>query len=526
MRLPWLMAVSLLFGVGTYFWSKSQPPVYSASATVIASGSNNSSSDPILGGANVRAAPLPDGAVAQAMKSTTILMPLIDDIRSSKGISSDERERLVRSLENDLANQELKTVSLVAKIDQYGGGSGIYTITAKARDSRTAADVANAAAKSLLNWDNNRALEGVKRAEAGFQAQLTQIDEQLKGLPADSIERQTLVGKRVNVLSSLTQTGILANSVTGVLSKLSDAVPPIKADSPKPVRNAVLVSILGLLLLSGLVALRVLTDRTIRSEDDLLNLNVPTLAIIPRLRQRDLVLNGIVRAARQAGLYEAIGFLRVNLLSSLQSKKHPILMVTSTAPGEGKSSLTATLADGLAASGKRVLIIDADLRRGTQDMLWKKFNEVGEWHQLVGQGGARSTGKAFMEPDNVQVLRVENNVDMLPAGESLHDSLSVINNADLDRALTLWRQNYDIVLIDSAPLLALADGLVVGKYVDGVLIVTEFARTNVKSIQSTLRRANRGGLTILGAVINKADARENESYGYSYSHTPKTGVKA
>lgn len=314
--------------------------------------------------------------------------------------------------------------------------------------------------------------------------------------------------------------------MAGVLSPLSDAIAPLKPDSPKPLRNGVLAALLMLLAGSGVAALRTVLDRTVRNEDDLLALNLPTLASIPRLRQRDVVLQGIVRAARQAGLYEAVGFLRVNLLSALQNVSHPIVMITSTAPSEGKSSLTATLADGLASSGQRVLIIDADLRRGTQEAVWKKFNETGQWRQLTGSGGVRTTKEALLNPENVQVLQVEDNVDMLPAGQSLHDSLSILNQTDLRQAFELWRQHYDMVIIDSAPLLALADGLVMGKHADGVVMITEFGRTNIQAVKSALRRAERGGLKMLGAVVNKADAKENESYGYSYSYSSRGEVKA
>ena len=222
--------------------------------------------------------------------------------------------------------------------------------------------------------------------------------------------------------------------MVGALSLLSAAVEPLTPVAPKPLRNAVLAGILALLLGVGIVALRTVLDRTIRSEEDLLALNVPTLAVIPRLRKRDIVFSGIVRAARQAGLYEAVGFLRVNLLTLFQDQPHPVLMVSSTAPGEGKSSMTATLADGFASSGQRVLIIDADLRRGTQAEVWQKFSQEGQWHQLVGQGGVRTSQEAFLDPVNVQVLRTEENVDILPAGHSVQDSLGLLNKAEIGRA--------------------------------------------------------------------------------------------
>ncbi|GGK25318.1 exoP [Deinococcus malanensis] len=463
--------------------------------------------------------------MAQALQSTQVIGPLIQAIRKEEEISQSERERLSENLGRELREQRLQSVTLTSRLDL--SGNGIYTVRARARTAAAAQRLANLASAALFSWDRDRALESVRRAQAGFQAQLAQVDQQLGASALPGVERQTLIARRANIQGNLTQVQLLEDSVAGVLSSLSAAVEPLRPVAPKPLRNAALAGLLGVLLATGIVALLTVLDRTIRSEDDLLTLDVPTLAVIPRLRQRDIIFSGIVRAARQAGLYEAIGFLRVNLMTTLAGKPHPVVMVTSTAPGEGKSSLTATLADGFASSGQRVLIIDADLRRGTQAAVWKKYDEGGRWHQLSGQGGVRTTREALADPHNVQVIQVEDNVDMLPAGPGVQDSLGVFNQADIAGALALWRQNYDIVLIDSAPLLALADGLVVGVHTDAVLMVTEYGRTNVQSVRSALRRAERAGLNILGFVINKSDAREGNSYGYSYSYAPKTsGVSA
>lgn len=520
-RAPWILATTLLLGAGTYFWSSSLPEVYSASASMISSNSAAQSSDSVLGGAIVKAPPLPEGAIAQVLQSTQVVQPLMSSIQASSVISADEKARVLSDLNDELREQSLSTITLTSRVEQYGGGSGIYTLTAKARTPQAAAEIANLARTSLLKWDKQRALQNIKRAESGYQAQLAQIDQQLSNQENET-ERQTLIARRANIASSLATVIILRDSATGVLSELSDAVPPIRPDGPKPVRDAVLAGLLGLLLSSGLAGLITLFDRTVRREEDLMALNLPVLATIPRMRQRDVMVSGIVRAARQVGLYEAIGFLRVNLLTNFRNQPKPIIMVTSTAPGEGKSSITATLADGFATSGQRVLIVDTDLRRGTQEDVWQKFNEAGNWHQMIGSGGARNIRKALLQPTDVQVLQVAENIDLLPAGQAVTDSLSVFNQADIRGAFELWRQHYDIVLVDSAPLLALADGLIVGRATDGVILVTEFGGTQIQSVQATLRRAHGNGLNVVGAVINRAVMDEKEHYSYSYT-APKGG---
>ncbi|WP_191242027.1 polysaccharide biosynthesis tyrosine autokinase [Deinococcus ficus] len=518
-RWPWILGTALLLGAGVFLWSRSQPSVYEASASLLAS--NTQTQEGNLGTALVKAPPLPEGAVAQALQSVQVMDALLTRLKASEAVAVPERQRLVENLTKEMRQGKLRTVILTSQLEITG--NGIYTISARARTAAAAQALANLSADSLLVWDRGRALENVRRAQAGYRAQLAQVDDQLK-VGFQGVERQTLIARRASIQGNLTQVQLLEDSLAGVLSPLSTAVEPLAPVAPKPVRNGVLAGLLGLLLATGVVALLIAVDRTVRSEEDLLALRVPTLAVFPRVRQRDVLLSGIVRAARQAGLYEAVGFLRVNLLSALSHKTHPVIMITSTAPGEGKSSVTATLADGLASSGQRVLIIDADLRRGTQAEVWRSYDEGGQWHQLTGQGGVRGTSEALANPHNVQVIRVEENVDMLPAGPGMHDSLSVFNQADIAGALALWRQKYDLVLIDSAPLLALADGLVLGAHADAVLMVTEYGRTNVQSVRSALRRAERSGLNILGFVINKSEVREGGGYGYSYSYAPKAGA--
>ena len=382
-RLGWIVGLSVLAALAVFFLSRTQPPVYEASASLIAS--NTQGQDGVVGTALVKAPPLPEGAVGQAMQSTLVMGALLKAINADSVFTPAQRTLLTTHLEKELREQKLITLDLSSQLDF--NGNGIYTLTAQASSAKAAQRLADLATTGLLNWDAGRALQNITKAQAGFRAQLAQIERQLALGGQTAVERQTLITRRVTTQDNLAQVTILQNSAVGVLTLLSGAVEPLTPVAPKPTRNAVLTGLLVLLLGMGVAALLTVSDRTIRGEDDLLVLNMPTLGILPRLRKRDIVFSGIVRAARQAGLYEAIGFLRVNLMTLFQNQPHPVLMVASTVPGEGKSSLTATLADGFASSGRRVLIIDADLRRGTQSAVWEKFSSEGQWHQLSGEGG-------------------------------------------------------------------------------------------------------------------------------------------
>ncbi|CAM3278499.1 AAA family ATPase [Deinococcus saxicola] len=512
-RLPWILGATALVTAGVYLWSRTQPDVYEASSSLVTVGSANTGG---LGESLVTASALPQGALQEALQGPLVLGEIIRRIGLEASIAPEVRGELAADLQEQLQKRELKTVELQPRLDP--GGNGIYTVTAQAPTPQAATILTDLSAQALLNWDRGRALSGVERAERGLRAQLAEIDRQLALDNLPQLERQTLVAARAGAQRSLAQAGIQAQGAAGFLELVAPAVVPLERVAPKPTRNAVLAGLLTLLLGAGVAALRTVTDRTARSEDDLLTFGLPTLGSIPRLRRRDVVFSGIVRAAREAGLYEAVGFLRVNLLTRIGERPGQSVMITSTVPGEGKSSLTATLADGLATSGKRVLIIDADMRRGTQQDVWDKYQRDHQWTQLVGVGGARTLQEALLDPGNVQVMEAEPNLHLLPAGPGLQDSLGQLNRADLGARLAEWGKGYDLILLDSPPLLALADALVLGRQVDHVLLVVEEGKTSLQAVKQSLRRAQGGNLDILGFVLNKVVATsENRSYGYDYA---------
>jgi capsular exopolysaccharide synthesis family protein len=517
-RLPAIISATLLIGLGSYLWSKAQPPLYEAASSII----TVRPSDGVVGQTLVPASALPIGALQEALQGSTVLGDVIIEIRKSR-LPAPVKTKLTTDLQRELQSSKVTTVSLSSQLDP--SGNGVYTVSSQAPSARAAQVLTNLTVRSLLRWDENRALQAVQRALRVQRAQLEEITRQINQPNVPALERETLLSTRALTQRNLAQTSIQAQAITGSLALVSPAVQPLLPIAPRPTRNGVLAGLLTLLLGLGLAALLTISDRTVRSEEDLLTFGLPTLGVIPRLRRRDIVMLGIVRAARQAGLYEAIGFLRVNLLANVDrsgSDQPPMgrrIMISSTAPGEGKSSLTATLADGMAVSGQRVLIIDADLRRGTQQEVWDKYERQHEWQQLVGVGGARHLQDALRDPDNVQVIEVEPNVDLLPAGPGLHDSLTTLNRSDLGAIFDRWGQQYSMVLVDSAPLLAIADGLVIGRHVDGVILVTEAGQTTFQAVKQVMRRAKEAKVPLMGFVLNKVSlsGREGSYQNYAYS---------
>ncbi|AWN23009.1 succinoglycan biosynthesis protein exop [Deinococcus irradiatisoli] len=514
-RLPIILAVTVVLSTVTYFWSRSQASIYESSSSVI----TVRPAEGVVGATLVPASVLPSGALDEALKGSIVLNRVVATLRSS-ALEPDIKAQLISEVQRDLQSSTLSIVDLTSQLDP--SGYGVYTVTGRAPTAVSARVLTNLTVQALLAWDENRALLSVQQALKVQRAQLAEIERQISQPNLPSLERETLVATRALTQRNLAQTSILAQATTGSLALVSPAVEPLAPVAPLPTRNAVLAGLLTLLLGTGVAALLTVTDRTVRSEEDLLGFGLPILGSIPRLRKRDIVLVGIVRAARQAGLYEAVGFLRVNLLANIDQQSSKRIMLSSTAPGEGKSSMTATLADGFASSGERVLIIDADLRRGTQQAVWDKYERQHEWQQLVGQGGGRTLQEALRDPENVQVIEVEPNVYLLPAGPGLHDSLALLNRSDLGAIFERWGQGYSMVLIDSPPLLSLADGLVLGRHVDGVLLITEAGQTTVQAVKQVMRRTREARVPMLGFLLNKVSQSEREGYyGQNYGYSSR-----
>lgn len=512
-----IAALSLALGTGAWLHARSQPPVYVATTDLIATSPQASSE--LLDRSGVAAPPLPPGALERVLVSQVVVAPLLLQIRNTPDIPTEEKAELQRALNRELRQKDLQTVQLYGEVNP--SGAGIYTVSARAQSPGTAASLANLAANVMLEWDKGRSLENLQASRIRFQAQAMQIDEQLRRLDLSEPQRQTLREQQSTVQQSLTQIGILEASVNGILSRLSLAVPPLEPIEPRPMKTAALAAILGLLLASLITMVRALTDRAIHTEEDLAVFGLPTLSVLPALPSQAIARQGVVSEAKKAGMYEAIGFLRVNTEMSLRSVDRPVIMVTSSTPGEGKSSVTAMLAEGFASSGRRVLIVDVDLRRGTQMSVWRQsLAAKGEihWRQLVGTGGVRTTQEALKSPDNIQVLEVDAKIDLLPAGPGLTNSLSLLQQADLPQFLQDCRAAYDVVLLDTGPLLALPDGLIVGAQADGVVVVVGAKTAQAQLIKRVLSRADASGLNVLGFVLNRA-AQQN-GYGYYSAYSP------
>ena len=514
-----ILGVTALSGVGSYLLFRSQPPTYEASSTILAARSETGNST--VNNSLVTAPPLPAGAVEEAIHGTLLVEDIISRLKIS-GLPAEEVSNIALDLRRELANDSSSRVKVSSKLDSYYM-TGVHTLRANAATPLAAKTLTNAAVDSLLAWDVGRARAGVRQARQTYEKQLAALNNRIRVTAQNSLDRETLLSGRARIIEQLSTVVVLEQAATGTLSLISGAVTPIVPTAPKPLRNSVLVSFLALFLSAGAALVRETLGRKISSEEDVSSLGLPVLGSLPKLNTRQLAV-GIPQAVRSGALYESVGFLRVNLMSSTRSGPAEQIqrryVISSARPSEGKSSVTASLAIGLAGSGLRVLIVDADLHRPSQMRIWGQASGVKrQYRPLVGATSnatpALDLPGALERPEAAHAVVVAERIDLLPAGSPLHETAHILTHPQLEYLMDRWSSDYDVVLIDSPPILALSDSFSLSSLSSGMLMVVEANQTQLSVLERALTAARLANTQVLGLVLNKVSRRAEGYYAYN-----------
>ncbi len=196
--------------------------------------------------------------------------------------------------------------------------------------------------------------------------------------------------------------------------------------------------------------------------------------------------------------------IRTNIQFSSIDKELKTLMITSSGPGEGKSTTVANLAVVLAQQEKRVLLIDTDLRKPTVHYTFKVSNIYGVTSILTRQTTLRDTIVSSKIP----------NVDVLPSGPIPPNPSELINSKSMNDLIEEASRMYDYVLFDTPPLIAVTDGQLLAHHVDGVILVVSSGKTEIESATKAKELLENANAKIIGAVLNEKAARKEKYYYY------------
>ncbi|GGR58487.1 exoP [Deinococcus seoulensis] len=510
LRRAWLplIAAPVLLGGATYVLSSRQAPVFEATTSLMSAMPDNAND--VLRGSSVTASQLPQGAVDEVVHSRASVDRIISTIAATD-LSSDVKSAISDDLNDELATDAYARLTVKARLDQQQ--RGVYDVKASAETPMAAKLLADAAASALLQWDTERARAGVTRARQNLQAQLDNLNSRLAALPEGSLEAQSLVAARGQLLLNLSQATVFEEGASGNLTLLAQANAPRNPVSPKPRRNAALVFLLTLFAGAGAALLTDALRRRVRNAGDVLQLGVSTLGELPRVAR--IKRGQVVGLARTGEFYEPSGFIRVNLASAVP-QKGAVIAVTSPRPAEGKSTLVATLATSYSAAGKKVLVIDMDLHRPSQQEYWSVSGRP--WVALPGNTVPLrcDVTQAIEHPTQASALDVGGDIHYLPAGETGRRAAALLSRPGLPDQLRIWAANYDLVLLDTPPVLALADAYVIGQKMDGMILVVESGETSVPELQRVLTTIGSTGANLAGVVINKVP-RTSAGYYYNYN---------
>jgi polysaccharide biosynthesis transport protein len=298
-------------------------------------------------------------------------------------------------------------------------------------------------------------------------------------------------------------------------TSIADAEVPDKASSPKILQNLGLGLVLGLLLGFGVAVLRHVLDTKVRSEDDVRTLTgSPILGVVaydPDVSSHPMIL----RDQPLAGPSEAIRRLRTNLQFIDVANRPKSIVISSSIPGEGKSTIAINLAVSLADSGSRVILVDADLRRPS----------IAEYVGIEGAVGLTTVliGRAKVE-DVVQPLGATS-LDLLPAGQLPPNPSELLGSVAMADLLEQLSGSYDMVLLDSPPLLPVTDAVVLSNLAGGALVVVGADRIHRPQLQQSLDSLETAGAHLFGIVMNKIDRREAAAYAYGYGSEYSSAIR-
>lgn len=217
--------------------------------------------------------------------------------------------------------------------------------------------------------------------------------------------------------------------------------------------------------------------------------------------------------SRLADREEAFRVLRSNLLVAISDLANPVVIVTSAAQGEGKTSTCVGLARSLALAGPRVVLVDLDLRQPTAHRHVGADNVPGAAEVLLDRRPLEDCLQYLSPPVDAPAA---NGLYFLPAGSGATDPTELLSSPRTSRLLEGLSSQADIVLVDTPPVLPVADTLVIGRLAAGAVLVVEARGTPVQLVNRAKSALTRNQTRILGVVLNKFNLDDDASYGFGY----------
>lgn len=403
----------------------------------------------------------------------------------------------------------------------------VIEIGVESTNPQLVANFANTLAQVFIEQNQERQAARYQNTQERLQEQVQSVEEDIGRIKAqlasttDTVEHARLETQITQLQDSLVRLSIAYQSIqlaelqaVDLISVIGPARVPQAPVRPRKAMNALLSAVVGAMVAVGGVFLRENLDTTVKSPEEVESLaQLPVLGKIwdePTLSSINGAGDRMVVLARPLSITaEAYRLLRANLQFAAVDHSLKALLITSPAPQDGKSTVALNLGLVLGAAGKRVILVDADMRRPQLCHYTGVKREPGLSEALVD----RSTDwRDYLKP-----VEGAENVMILPPGKHPPNPSELLGSRRMAELLKALRQIENVVVvIDSPPVLAAADAVILAPQVDGVLTVLRVGQTDQRAAAQSIEQLRRSGARLIGTVLSRVPTGGKSGYYYYY----------
>lgn len=512
-RWSWLLALIIVLAAGTAFLiSKRSTPIYQAVTTVL-----------------IDEAPATQSADYTSIMTSERLAQTYSQLMTKKPVLEGLLLRLGISMQLDKLQKAIRV--------QPVRDTTLIEVRVEDTDPQRAADLANGLVLEFAERNQELQASRYSASKQSLETQLAESDRQIQaardqlaalstGVESQA-ERDRLEANLAQyrqtftfLLQSYEQVRLAEAQSTSNLTQAEPAAVPTQPVRPRTLVNTLLAAIVGLMLAAGTVFLLEAMDDTLKGPDQVTQqLGLPVLGLIASYEVEEGQPVTIVEPRSQVA--EAFRSLRTNLQFTSVDRPLHTLLVTSPTPAEGKSTVAVNLGVVMAQSGRRVAVIDADLRRP-------------RIHKLLGLPNQQGISNLFVQnPIHLDGTLQKAAIDdlwALTAGDLPPNPAELLASEKIVEIMAEVQQIVDLLVIDSPPVTAVTDSALLAPRVDGVLLVLKPGVTQMAAARQAIEQLRRLGSRLLGVVLNEVDLKRSRYYyyfkGYYYAsneYYPKRG---